>query len=163
MVIVPLRPIVNVLTATVYATVPVPTPDDVVAIHDALLIAVQPHPVVAVAVNDPLRPPDGAITDGLEREIEQAIYVYPVESLPDCASRFMTATSTGPAACAELVAVATFEVSIETPVAEVPPRVTDIPLAKFVPYSVTGEPPVAGPAIEAMRVTVGAVEADTFA
>ena len=55
-VMVPLRGVVVVFAATVNDTVPLPDPlaVPVTVIHDALLVALQVHPVPAVIENEPL-------------------------------------------------------------------------------------------------------------
>ena len=56
------RPVVLVLAAALNATalVPVPLAPDVTVSHDALLLAVHPHPLVAVMVTEPVPPADGS-------------------------------------------------------------------------------------------------------
>jgi hypothetical protein len=55
---VPVRLVVDVLAATLNPTVPGPEPDAplLTVIHDALLVALHPHPVPAVTVLVPVPP-----------------------------------------------------------------------------------------------------------
>jgi hypothetical protein len=60
---VPVRCVVAVFAATVTATVPLPLPDapEVIVSHDALLVAVQPHPPATVTVTDSGSPDAGEV------------------------------------------------------------------------------------------------------
>src|SRR5205823_9167429 len=85
-------------------------------------------------------------------------YVNSLASVPLWPSVFVTTTLTGPAACAAVVAVIIVLLATFTFVAALPPRVTVAPAAKFVPVIVTAVPPVAGPDVGEIPLTVGAVE-----
>ena len=67
------RPVVLVLAAALNATalVPVPLAPDVTVSHDALLLAVHPHPLVAVMVTEPVPPADGSDWQFAESAYEQ--------------------------------------------------------------------------------------------
>ncbi len=67
----------------------------------------------------------------------------------------VTTTSTAPAVWAAVVAVMVVSLTTVTPVASVAPKVTVAPLTKFVPVIVTAVPPVSGPLVGSMEVTVG--------
>ena len=67
----------------------------------------------------------------------------------------VTATSTGPAACAGVVTeIEVAEVAVIAPA--VPPKVTVVALERFVPVIITPSPPDAGPLAGLMFVIVGA-------
>ena len=68
----------------------------------------------------------------------------------------VTTTSTAPAACAGVVTVIDVAEFTVTPVAGVPPKVTDVAPVRFVPVIVTVVPPAVGPALGESPVTVGA-------
>ena len=68
----------------------------------------------------------------------------------------VTATFTAPALPDGVVAVIVVELVTLTPVAAVPPKVTEAPLTKFVPVMVTLVPPAIGPELGDIAVTVGA-------
>ena len=61
-----------------------------------------------------------------------------------------------PAACAGDVAVIWVAELTVKPVAAVPPNVTAVAPEKFVPVMITVVPPVDGPAVGEIEVTVGA-------
>jgi hypothetical protein len=65
-------------------------------------------------------------------------------------------TSTTPAGCAGLVTTIVVVV-LETMVAAVPPKVTDVTQSKAVPVIVTVVPPVLGPLVGETLRTIGAV------
>ncbi len=62
-----------------------------------------------------------------------------------------------PAVCAGVVAVIEVLLATVTLVALVPPNLTVAPAKKPVPVMVTAVPPVVGPVLGAMAVTVGAL------
>jgi len=66
------------------------------------------------------------------------------------------ATLTAPAACAGVVAVIVDASTTVTPVAAVPPKVTDDALVRLVPVMVTEVPPAVEPLLGETEVTVGA-------
>ena len=68
----------------------------------------------------------------------------------------VTVTSTVPAVPAGAVAVIWVALLTVTLVAAFEPKLTEAPLTKFVPVIVTMVPPVVGPAVGLMLVTVGA-------
>ena len=68
----------------------------------------------------------------------------------------VTETSTSPAACAGVSAVAWVVDTMVTPVASTPPNRTCIPARNCVPASVTGVPPPVGPVVGATVASVGA-------
>ena len=75
--------------------------------------------------------------------------------VPACASGFVTATLTRPAACAEVVPVIVVALTVETASAE-PPNETAAPVWNPVPFTVTDVPPALGPLFGVTEVTVGA-------
>ena len=66
---VPFRELLVLLAATLICTVPLPDPEppDVTVIHDALLVAVQLHPLVAVTATLADPPDDVRLVDAGER------------------------------------------------------------------------------------------------
>ncbi len=84
------------------------------------------------------------------------VYVYPLVSVPLCASVLVTTTFTAPAACAGVVAVMVVLLVTPTPVAGVPPKLTVAPARKPVPVMVTGVPPAVVPDTGEIELTVGA-------
>jgi hypothetical protein len=68
----------------------------------------------------------------------------------------LTTTFTAPAAWAGVVAVIDVLLTTVTLVAAVPPNVTVAPDWNPVPVIVTAVPPVAGPELDAIELTVGA-------
>ena len=75
--------------------------------------------------------------------------------LPLCPPELVTIRVTAPALPAGVVAVIVVLFTTTTFVAELPPKVTVAPAAKFVPVSVTAVPPVVGPLFGLTFVTVG--------
>ncbi len=67
----------------------------------------------------------------------------------------VTATATGPAVPAGVVAVICVALSTTTPVASVPPTVTLVAPVKFVPVITTLVLPAVGPALGATPLIVG--------
>jgi hypothetical protein len=67
----------------------------------------------------------------------------------------VTVTVTAPAACVGVVAVMVVLFTTITFVAAVPPNVTVVPAAKFVPVIVTPVPPAVDPLFGLTFVTVG--------
>ena len=76
--------------------------------------------------------------------------------VPLLVSVLVTTTLTAPAAWAGAVAVIVVPFTTVTPVADVPPSFTVAPDRKPVPVMVTGVPPVEGPVLGEIEVTVGA-------
>ena len=68
----------------------------------------------------------------------------------------VTTTSTAPKACAGAVTVIEVSLLTVTPVAAVPPNVTEVAPVKLAPMIVTVVPPAAGPELGLTLVTVGA-------
>jgi hypothetical protein len=68
----------------------------------------------------------------------------------------VTTTFTVPAAWAAVVAVIVVLLLTLTPVAAVPPRLTVAPVWNPVPVIVTAVPPLAGPELGVIEITVGA-------
>jgi len=79
-----------------------------------------------------------------------------LDRVPVWLSLLVTITFTAPAAWAGAVAVIDVLPVTLTPVAAVPPRLTVVPEAKFVPVMVTAVPPAAGPEFGVIELTVGA-------
>jgi hypothetical protein len=73
-----------------------------------------------------------------------------------CPSLLVTTTFNAPTACAGVVAVIDVALTTTTPVAGVPPRLTVALGRKPVPVMVTGVPPVVGPLVGKIVLTVGA-------
>jgi hypothetical protein len=73
-----------------------------------------------------------------------------------CPSLLVTTTFTAPTGCAGVVAVIDVGLTTTTPVAGAPPRLTVALGRKPVPVIVTGVPPVVGPLVGAIVLTVGA-------
>lgn len=68
----------------------------------------------------------------------------------------VTVTSTGPAACAGVVAVIVVRSTTTTLVARTPPNLTSVAPTRFVPVMTTLVPPVVGPLFGDTDVTAGA-------
>src|SRR3989442_8354883 len=82
-------------------------------------------------------------------------YSYVHVQVPDWVSGFVTATLTTPAACAPVAPVMVVLVTV-MPVRATPPTVAIAPAWKSVPLTVTVVPPLLGPLVGEMEVTVGA-------
>jgi hypothetical protein len=81
--------------------------------------------------------------------------VKPPASVAVPPAGLVMATATEPAACAGVVAVRWLELTRETLVAELPPKVTVAPLAKLEPVMVTTVPPAVPPEFGETLLTVG--------
>lgn len=75
--------------------------------------------------------------------------------VPLCSSACETITFTAPAACAGVVAVIDVPLTIVTLVAGVSPRLTVAPGWNPAPVMVTAVPPLSGPELGEIAVTVG--------
>jgi len=75
--------------------------------------------------------------------------------VPLCSSRWVTTTSTAPAACGGVIAVIDVALTTVTPVAGVSPRFTVAPAWNPVPVMLTAVPPPIGPELGEIAVTVG--------
>src|SRR5829696_7562850 len=135
---------VELTTVTLVAAVP---PKLTVAPDEKLV------PVIVTDVPPLVLPEVGeiAVTVGAD-----ALYVYPLFSVPLCESVLVTTTLTIPAACAEVVAVIEVELTTVSLVAADPPKLTVAPYEKPVPVIVTDVPPLVLPEVGEMAVTVGA-------
>ena len=84
------------------------------------------------------------------------VYVNPLVRVPFWLSVLLTTTFTAPAAWAGVVAVMEVLLTHVTLLAGVVPKVTVAPDTKPVPVMVTAVPPLAGPELGEIAVTVGA-------
>jgi hypothetical protein len=111
----------------------------------------KPLPVIVTLV-----PPAGGPKVGLiAPTVGGATKVKQLVQLPDCVSLFVTTALTRPAACAGVVAVIVVALTTVTAVAGVPSIVREAPAVKAVPVIVTLVPPLIGPEIGLIPVTVG--------
>jgi hypothetical protein len=90
-------------------------------------------------------------TDGAGPRYVKALVLVPLRL-----SASVAVTSTAPAACAGVVAVIVVLLTIVTPVAAVPPIVTETTAPRFVPLIVMLVPPAAGPEAGATLEMLGA-------
>lgn len=135
---------VTELALTFVSDVPA-VPPNVTAVVFAKLV-----PVIVTVV----LPVDGPLTGDTVVIVGAAIYRYPSVLVTSPPAVFNT-TSTAPAACAGVTTVidVALELAIEVPA--VPPKVTLVVPAKFVPVIVTVVEPVAGPETGETVVIVG--------
>src|ERR1700724_3674557 len=84
------------------------------------------------------------------------VYVNPLTRVPVWVSVLVTTTFTAPAAWAAVVAVIEVPLTTVTVLAAVPPNLTVAPDRKPVPVMVTAVPPLTGPELGEIAVTVGA-------